>query len=159
MDGPGFGDKISVLFCSRVKDNPDSNVRRLLDSAVEYIRPDERDKVEFLIKYDDDDDARPPDSFFARYPFTIRTFTWGRGEGRHSLHNVQDYLFAPRDPRSRSTSRCLVCVRPECGPRKEASPTRLWLSPIAPACAGWLPMKACLAARSDTLWSVMAPDI
>src|SRR3954464_4275477 len=92
---------ITFIFCSRVKDNPDSNVQRLLDTAVEYIRPEERDKVEFLIKYDDDDDGRPPDSFFAAYPFTIRTFVWGRGGARHSLHHAQEYLFAQRDPRSR----------------------------------------------------------
>jgi hypothetical protein len=92
---------LSVLFCSRVKDNPASNLPRLLDSAVEYIRPSERDKIEFLIKYDDDDDQRPPDGFFARYPFTIRRFVWSRGEGRHSLHHAQEYLFAQRDPRSR----------------------------------------------------------
>jgi hypothetical protein len=92
---------ISVIFCSRVKENPDSNVRRLLDSAVAHLRADERDKVEFLIKYDDDDDGRPPDSFFARYPFPIRTFVWSRGEGRHYLHHAQEYLFTQRDPRSR----------------------------------------------------------
>ena len=50
---------LSVLFCSRVKDNPASNLPKLLDSAVEHIRPEERDKIEFLIKYDDDDDRRP----------------------------------------------------------------------------------------------------
>jgi hypothetical protein len=92
---------ISVIFCSRVKDNPDSNVKRLLDSAVEYVRPDERDKIEFLIKYDDDDDLSPLDSFFAGYPFSIRTFSWSRGEGRHYLHHAQEYLFTQRDPRSR----------------------------------------------------------
>ena len=92
---------ISVIFCSRVKENPDSNVRRLLDSAVAHTSPDERDKIEFLIKYDDDDDGRPPDKFFARYPFPIRTFAWSRGEGRHYLHHAQEYLFAQRDPRSR----------------------------------------------------------
>jgi hypothetical protein len=92
---------LSVIFCSRVKDNPDTNVKRLLDTAVEHVRPDERDKIEFLIKYDDDDDQRPPDSFFAAYPFKIRTFVWSRGEGRHSLHHVQEYLFTQRDPRSR----------------------------------------------------------
>src|SRR3989442_9259794 len=54
---------ISVIFCSRVKDNPDSNVRQLLDSAVDHLRADERDQIEFLIKYDDDDDGRPADSF------------------------------------------------------------------------------------------------
>jgi hypothetical protein len=91
---------LSVIFCSRVKDNPASNITQLLDSAVQHISPAERDRVEFLIKYDDDD-QRPDDGFFARYPFTIRRFVWSRGEGRHSLHHVQEYLFAQRDPRSR----------------------------------------------------------
>jgi hypothetical protein len=92
---------ISVIFASRVKDNPASNVRKLLDSTVAHTSPDERRQVEFLIKYDEDDDRRPADSFFAGYPFPVRTFAWSRGEGRHSLHNVQEYLFAQRDPRSR----------------------------------------------------------
>ena len=60
----------------------------------------EHDKIEFLIKYDDDDTERPPASFFAKYPFSIRTFAWSRGEGRHSLHHAQEYLFAQRDPLS-----------------------------------------------------------
>ena len=92
---------ISVLFCSRVKDNPDSALPRLLDSAVEHIAPHERDNIEFLIKFDDDDEVRPPESFFAKYPFAIRTFTYSRGQGRHSLHHAQEYLFAQRDARSR----------------------------------------------------------
>jgi hypothetical protein len=92
---------ISVIFCSRVKGNPDSDVRRLLDSAEAHITPAERDRVEFLIKYDDDDDERPPDRFFAGYPFPVRTFVWSRGEGRHHLHHAQEYLFTERDPRSR----------------------------------------------------------
>jgi len=92
---------ISVIFCCRAKDNPDSNLKRLLDSAVAHVRPEERDQIEFLIKFDDDDDQRPPDSFFADYPFQIRTFVWSRGEGRHYLHHAQEYLFTERDPRSR----------------------------------------------------------
>jgi hypothetical protein len=92
---------LSVIFCSRVKDNPDSNVQGLLDSAAAHVLPEERDRIEFLVKYDDDDDQRPPDDFFAGYPFSIRTFTWSRGEGRHYLHHVQEYLFTQRDPRSR----------------------------------------------------------
>src|SRR5947209_2201460 len=92
---------LSVLFCSRVKDNPASNLPRLLDCAVAHVRPEERAHIEFLIKYDDDDDQRPPESAFAAYPFRIRTFVWGRGEGRHYLHHAQEYLFAQRDPRSR----------------------------------------------------------
>src|SRR5262249_16036211 len=91
---------ISVIFCSRVKGNPDSDVSRLLDSVVAHTTPQERKHLEFLIKYDDDDE-RPTDAFFAAYPFPIRTFVWSRGEGRHGLHNVQEYLFAQRDPRSR----------------------------------------------------------
>jgi hypothetical protein len=92
---------ISVLFCSRSKDNPDSALPRLLDSAVEHVAPHERDKIEFLIKFDDDDDCRPSDSALAKYPFAIRTQTYSRGEGRHSLHHAQEYLFTLRDPRSR----------------------------------------------------------
>lgn len=92
---------LSVIFCSRVSDNPASNLPRLLDSAVQHIAPHERDRIEFLIKYDDDDAQRPPESFFAKYPFPIRTFVWNRGEGRHYLHHAQEYLFAQRDPRSR----------------------------------------------------------
>jgi hypothetical protein len=92
---------LSVLFCSRVKNNPDSNLPRLLDSAVDMVRGAEREQIEFLVKYDDDDEQRPGHDFFARYPFSIRTFVWSRGEGRHSLHNAQEYLFAQRNPRSR----------------------------------------------------------
>jgi hypothetical protein len=92
---------ISVIFCSRVKDNPASDLKRFLDSAAACVSPAERDQIEFLIKYDDDDDRRHPDSFFARYPFTIRRFVWSRGEGRHSLHHAQEYLFAQHDPRTR----------------------------------------------------------
>src|SRR4051794_30079419 len=95
------GTMISVLFCSRSKDNPDSGLERLLDSAVSCTTPQEREQIEFLIKFDSADDARQPDSFFAKYPFPVRTFTWSRGEGRHGLHHAQEYLFAQRDPRSR----------------------------------------------------------
>lgn len=92
---------ISVLFCSRAKDNPDSGLARLLDSMVACTTPEEQRQLEFLIKFDSDDDQRLPDSVLAKYPFAVRTFTWSRGEGRHGLHNAQEYLFAQRDPRSR----------------------------------------------------------
>ena len=92
---------ISVIFCSRVKDNPASDLQGLLDSAVAHTSPEERERLEVLIKYDADDDGRPPDRVFAAYPFPVRTFTWSRGEGRHYLHHAQEYLFAQRDRRSR----------------------------------------------------------
>jgi hypothetical protein len=92
---------ISVLFCSRAKANPASNLPRLLDSAVNLLSAEEHGQIEFLIKFDDDDDERVPDHLLTHYPFPIRTFVWSRGEGRHSLHHAQEYLFAQRDPRSR----------------------------------------------------------
>lgn len=92
---------ISVLFCSRAKGNPDSGLTRLLDSMADCTTPEEKKQVEFLIKFDSDDDERLPDSFFAKYPFPVRTFAWSRGEGRHGLHHAQEYLFAQRDPRSK----------------------------------------------------------
>jgi hypothetical protein len=92
---------ISVLFCSRAKDNPDSGLRRLLDSTAAHTTPAEREQIEFLIKFDTDDDGRIPDAELAKYPFAVRTFAWSRGEGRHALHHAQEYMFAQRDPRSR----------------------------------------------------------
>jgi hypothetical protein len=92
---------LSIIFCSRVKDNPASNLPRLLDSTVAHTTPEERKQLEFLIKFDDDDELRPADRVLAGYPFPIRTFTWSRGEGRHGLHHAQEYLFAQRDPRTR----------------------------------------------------------
>jgi hypothetical protein len=92
---------LSVLFCSRAKDNPGYGLPILLESAVRHILPEERERVEFLIKFDDDDIARMTDAELARYPFAIRTFAWSRGEGRHGLHHAQEYLFAQRGPRSR----------------------------------------------------------
>ena len=96
---------LSVLFCSRAAGNDASNVKRLLDSTVEHTTPEERRQIEFLIKYDDDDHERPSQEFFASYPFDVRTFVWSRGEGRHSLHHAQEYMFAQRDPRS---THCLM---------------------------------------------------
>ncbi|MBY0229873.1 MAG: hypothetical protein K2W96_11380 [Gemmataceae bacterium] len=92
---------LSVLFCSRARGNPDSGLRAFLDSAAQHILPEERGRVEFLIKFDEDDGERMPDSELARYPFAIRAFSWSRGEGRHGLHHAQEHLFAQRDPRSR----------------------------------------------------------
>ena len=60
---------ISVLFCSRVKDNPDSNIARLLDSAAAFISPAESRQIEFLIKYDDDDDGAPRTVSLPAIPF------------------------------------------------------------------------------------------
>ncbi len=90
---------ISLILSSRVKNNPDSNIGRMLESLSACVSLPSN--VEVLIKYDSDDDAMPPKSLFDRYPITCRTFQWSRGEGRHSIHNDHMYLFAQHDPRSR----------------------------------------------------------
>ncbi|MGL4550211.1 MAG: hypothetical protein ACRC33_03405, partial [Gemmataceae bacterium] len=92
---------LSVIFCSRSKDNPASGLPRLLATAADTLSADERRRVEFLIKFDDDDEGRLSDGELARYPFRVRRFVWSRGEGRHGLHHAQEYLFAQRDPASR----------------------------------------------------------
>ena len=92
---------LSVLFCSRAQDNPDCGLQRLLDSAAACTTPGEREQIEFLIKFDNDDTARLSDAALAAYPFAVRPFRWSRGEGRHGLHHAQEYMFAQRDPRSR----------------------------------------------------------
>lgn len=92
---------ISLLFCSRARDNAACELVRLLDSLVQHTTDFERTQLEVLIKFDDDDTHRPADAVLASYPFPIRTYVWSRGEGRHALHHAQEYLFAQRDPRSR----------------------------------------------------------
>lgn len=96
---------LSVIFCSRLKDNPDSNIERLLESAADHTGPEERKQIEFLVKFDDDDDLRPSETSLTRYPFSVRTFCYSRSEGRHSLHHAQEYMFAQRD---RSSRFCLM---------------------------------------------------
>ncbi|MFQ3651525.1 MAG: hypothetical protein SNJ75_14455, partial [Gemmataceae bacterium] len=92
---------ISILFCSRVKGNPASGLKTFFESIVATTTPTEREQIEILIKFDEDDDQRPSQNYLASLPFCVRTFVYARGEGRHSLHHAQEYLFAQRDPRSR----------------------------------------------------------
>lgn len=82
---------MSILVSSRVDGNPDSNIDALISSTIYNREPGE--KVEFLIKYDSDDTKKHDDNYFKNYPIPIRTFTWGRMEGRHSLHTTYEYLF------------------------------------------------------------------
>jgi hypothetical protein len=89
---------LSIIFASRVKDNMDSQLKNLLDSTFMCVDRDDYPKIEFLIKYDWDDDNRPPDSFFAQYPFTIKPFVYARGEGRHYNNHHCEYLFANTNP-------------------------------------------------------------
>jgi hypothetical protein len=88
---------LSVILSSRVKNNLDTNVKQLLDSVVLCVSEEDYDKIELIIKYDADDDCRPPDSFFDAYPFVIKRFVYERGEGRHYNHHYSEYGFANRN--------------------------------------------------------------
>ncbi len=91
---------ISVLFCSRAKDNPASDLKQLLDSAVATTTPEERANSSSSSS-STTTTIGPSDASLAKYPFAVRTFVFARGEGRHYLHHAQEYLFAQRHPRSR----------------------------------------------------------
>lgn len=88
---------ISIILASRVINNSDSNISRLINTTIETMEPG--DNVEFLIKYDSDDSERPSDEWFRQsFPIPVRTFTWSRCEGRHSIHEFQQYLFTRANP-------------------------------------------------------------
>lgn len=95
---------ISFILTSRVTGNPDTNIEQLLGSAAACAS--NPSNLEFIIKYDSDDDQRPSDAFFRKFPFPIKVHTWSRGEGRHGLHLDHQYLFAQRDMRSRFVMIC-----------------------------------------------------
>lgn len=86
-------------MCSRLDGVNQNHTKRLLDSAVECVS--NYDNVEFLIKYDSDDDWRHEDKVFESYPFKIKTFVYNRGEGRKDLHLFYNYLFTQRNPKSK----------------------------------------------------------
>lgn len=89
---------LSIIFASRVKDNIDSQLKRLFTSVITCVAPEDYDKIEFVIKYDWDDENRPTPEFFAKYPFTVKTFVYARGEGRQYNHHHCEYLFANTNP-------------------------------------------------------------
>lgn len=90
---------LTVMLTSRVKGNKDGNIKRFLDS-LETCGAN-KENCEVIIKYDSDDDERPPDSLFKSYPFDIKIFVWNRGEGRHSIHTDHFYLFTEHNVNSR----------------------------------------------------------
>jgi len=87
----------TVILSSRRKNNPDCKIENLLDSFDRNSNNTEKRQTEFLIKTDTDDDDHTRDlKFFADskgYGFAVKIFTWDRHGGRHSLHEVQHYLY------------------------------------------------------------------
>ena len=72
---------ISYLMCVRVRtDLSKPNVRDIVKffrDAIDYIYPEDRKKLEFLIKFDSDDTYAPKVwNSLKDSPFNIRTFTF-----------------------------------------------------------------------------------
>jgi hypothetical protein len=89
----------SVIFSCRmdIRRNKPPLVE-LLDSFEALTTEEEKQKSEFLIKFDEDDPKIPDDAFFDRYSFPIKRFIWGRHGGRSSLHEVQNVLYNLTSP-------------------------------------------------------------
>lgn len=86
---------LSIVLPSRIKNNPDSNLHRFIESICDTTTPEQREKIEILIKFDNDDDLVPD---IYRNPvldakgMRVRTFFYERGEGRADINNVISYL-------------------------------------------------------------------
>lgn len=93
--------EVSILFASRIKDNPPSNLEGLFNSAIQFLTLEELSKIEFVIKFDNDDDGRPDGAFLSKWPFPVKHVTFERGEGRHDINHFLNYLFTLRDRSSR----------------------------------------------------------
>ena len=95
---------ISMIICSRISRNPDSNLQGFLQSIVDNSTEEEMEQLEVLIKFDNDDYASysPEHNAALRdWPFKVKTITFGRGEGREGLATADNILIQHRDERSR----------------------------------------------------------
>lgn len=84
-------------MCVRVRtDLNNSGVRDIIKffyTAVNEIFPKDRDKVEFLIKFDSDDNKfLTLIKEFSRFPLKIRLFSYSRWEGMETAHYNYTYL-------------------------------------------------------------------
>lgn len=119
-----FEPMITFLMCSRRLENPDSNIIEFFNSATDKLTDEQKERVEFLIKFDTDDTdshnailnrnwktdkLHQPGKYaqtnkLKELPFRIKHFVYNRAEGRRSLHNDYMFLFSQRDPRSKFIS-------------------------------------------------------
>ena len=87
---------LSICLSSRIINNPSSNLKRFLDSLDNFTKNDEKDKIEILIKFDNDD-IIPEFVLNSEYPFPIKYFQYERGEGRWDIANVLNFLITMVD--------------------------------------------------------------
>ena len=90
---------ISLLVCSRVEDNANSQLPELLASLA--YTTSNYDNFELLIKFDDDDaKAEELISSFDQYPFQIKHRIDERSRGYVDLHLFYNRLLPMMDPKT-----------------------------------------------------------
>jgi len=102
---------VSFLMCSRVRTdvtNPATrDILKFFRDAVDKIHTEDRKDVEFLIKFDNDDEyAKKIVGDLKHYPFNIRPFFTARGEGLKSANTYYEYLFSRINKHSKFIGFC-----------------------------------------------------
>ena len=102
---------ISFLMCVRVRtDLSKPNIRDIIKFFRDMqtkLYGDDREKVEFLIKFDTDDAyANKALSQIKDMSFRIRTFTFDRWEGMYTAHHNYSYMLARVSPNSKFIGFC-----------------------------------------------------
>jgi len=102
---------ISFLMCVRVRtdlNNPKTrDIYKFFRDGIIEITEKDREKVEFLIKFDEDDDqAKKIINRFKDFPLKIKFFFFARGEGMYFAHYNYSYLLARINPNSKYVCFC-----------------------------------------------------
>ena len=90
----------TIIFSVRKKNNPTYSLPIFLDSFLQHTNTEERKHSEILIKIDEDDGGISSDVSEFASNINIKTFSWARHGGRHSLHENQFYLYKYKNPLS-----------------------------------------------------------
>ena len=82
---------------------PNLHIEDFLDNLNTILLESERDKIELLIKIDDDDTEAINliPKIESTYLFYIKCFVSERKQGRESLHDFYNYLFSQTNPNSK----------------------------------------------------------
>ena len=98
---------ISFLICYRTEEQSDNrcNLFMMLQAFKDFLKPTDYDKVEVLVRIDDDDivahDRLVRDNYQQQLPFTFKVFEHNKWEGRYAFNYHHMYLFSQRNPNSK----------------------------------------------------------
>ncbi len=105
MKPPLISFMIMCRITTALNDGSVPSLTTLLDSAVQFIHEKDRDRVEFLIRFDLDDPEAIKQvqeaKLLDKYPFKITTMYHHRWEGLMSSHFTYTSLFLRKHPESR----------------------------------------------------------